>query len=287
MRLDDPSLFKFWNYNGGELGCRFLVDALTPNKYPKVLSARLNTPCSIMRLALAVDAINRAVFTFPQSLEIGYMPYARQDKIHAEGDPLAVKIAASMLDNLGFSEIHILDPHSDVTQACFSKTNLVIDNGSTYASMFMKNKIKDPNNSAIIIPDIGASKRSILWGNNVGITKYVQVHKQRDPITGNILGFKILDENPPEWWDNLTSVFLLDDICDKGGTFIGIMEHLLNQGINIKNKTHLYVSHGIFPENAIDSLLNWFTSIGSTNTWKEFDVQTQEKKNLFVQRWFD
>tara|TARA_R110002074_G_scaffold402324_1_gene606955 strand:- start:11633 stop:12496 length:864 start_codon:yes stop_codon:yes gene_type:complete len=287
MRLDDPKLFEFWKYNGGEIGCRFLSDGLSPAKFPQNLAVQMNSPCSIIKLAMAMDAIEKANVVAPRVLELGYMPYARQDKIHSKGDPLALKVMAKMIDSLGFEEVHILDPHSDVTQAAFTDTRVVVDPGTTWAYQFMKNKVDKPEECAIIVPDAGARKRAALWAKSVGITNFVQVDKNRDPKTGEILGFKILDNHSKDWWDTIKNVFLLDDICDKGGTFMGIMKQFLDEGIDLRERSHLYVSHGIFPDDTVDNLRKWFASVGTTNTWQEFDIQTQEKKNLFVQRWFD
>jgi len=287
MRLDDPVLFKFWNFNGGELGCRFDPDGLTASKYPEVLSARLNTPCSVMKVALAMDALDRANIPLPKVLEVGYMPYARQDKVHERGDPIAVKVVAKLIDSLGFNEIQILDPHSDVTAAAFTTTKVTVDPGTSWVSTFMKNKITDPSRTAIIRPDAGAEKRSNLWAKANDITNIIRVDKKRDPATGEIMGFELLGGTDPEWWKNIDNAFLLDDICDKGGTFMGISKAFYDAGVDLREKLHLYVSHGIFPGDTVDNLRKWFASVGTTNTWQEFDIRMQEEKNLFVQRWFD
>lgn len=278
LSLDNPKHFQFWDYNGGEIGCRFVC---TDNAVDCTsLGARLNSPQSLIKLVLAVDALKRNINKPLNTLDIGYMPYARQDKLHADGDGLSVQPIAGIIDNLGFKKVCILDPHSDVTLPCFTKTKAVISDGSHWFHKWYTSSSR--RNCVMVIPDAGAQKRVATWAKRVGIPYLVQAIKDRDPVTGQINSITIGDVDHIIW-DKIDNIIVADDICDRGGTFMGIAEALRLKGIDIKDRLHLYVSHGIFPGDSIDVLRTKFSSIATNNTCRDFDLRVQEEKGLFVQ----
>lgn len=105
----------------------------------------------------------------------------------------------------------------------------------------------------LIVPDAGAARKipKILEG------KVTYCEKKRDPVTGKLSEFIV-----PEIKTRLPMV-LVDDICDGGGTFIGIAEKL--QNYRKKNKLILYVTHGIFSK-GFEELLKYFDEIVTTNS---------------------
>src|SRR6266436_4439963 len=80
--------------------------------------------------------------------------------------------------------------------------------------------------------------------------------KLRDARTGELSGFGI--NNDIEEYEK---ALIVDDICDGGGTFIGLAE--LIHGINPGMELSLYVSHGIFSKGFVEldkQFVNIFTS---------------------------
>ena len=88
----------------------------------------------------------------------------------------------------------------------------------------------------------------------------VECSKKRNVKNGKLEGFKVYE-------DNLSGkdCLIVDDICDGGGTFIGLAEELKK-----KNAGHLYlaVSHGIFNK-GVDVLNKCFTKIYTTDSFRD------------------
>jgi ribose-phosphate pyrophosphokinase len=88
----------------------------------------------------------------------------------------------------------------------------------------------------------------------------VECSKSRDVKTGRLSGFKV-------YADDLQgrSCILVDDICDGGGTFIGLAKEL-----KAKNAGALYlaVSHGVFSKGT-DLLTEVFDHIFTTDSVQE------------------
>ena len=70
---------------------------------------------------------------------------------------------------------------------------------------------------------------------------------------------------------------VVDDICDAGGTFLGIAKMLNNY--NPTATLELVISHGIFSK-GIDELLKHYSTIYTTNSVKEQD-STLKTLNVF------
>ena len=66
----------------------------------------------------------------------------------------------------------------------------------------------------------------------------IECSKNRDVKTGKLTGFSVYTDDL-----NGKDCLIVDDICDGGGTFIGLAEKLKNKN---SGKLYLAVSHGIF-----------------------------------------
>jgi ribose-phosphate pyrophosphokinase len=90
----------------------------------------------------------------------------------------------------------------------------------------------------------------------------VECSKSRDVKTGKLTGFKVYAEDL-EGKDCL----IVDDICDGGGTFIGLAGELKK-----KNAGNLYlaVTHGIFSK-GFEELEKCFDKIFTTDSFKEIN----------------
>jgi ribose-phosphate pyrophosphokinase len=275
LNLENPKHFNFWDYNGGEIGCRVVCPLIGPID----VRARINSPAMLVKLILATDVIKRNHDGPLGDLYLGYMPYARQDKIHADGDGLSLQAIAQQIDILGYARIHILDPHSDVVLACFTRTKVVIDDGSKHFMNFMG--AKNPTRTAMVIPDVGAIKRCTTWAKVAGITNLIQALKNRDPATGDIKDITLQEEADLRGIDH---IIIADDICDRGGTFLGILA-ALNTAYPNRNipPVSLYVSHGIFPDETLEKLAHKFHGIGTTDTCRDFDLIACDPLNVFAQ----
>jgi ribose-phosphate pyrophosphokinase len=243
--------YEAFTFAGGELHIKLdttdLAESIT-------LTHRLNSFNDIGLLYLAVDALRRSGVK-RLDLFIPYFPAARQDRLMVEGEPLSVKVYADLINQLNVETVTILDPHSDVTPALLNRCVVV----SNHA--FIQKVIGIIGSDSLLIsPDGGALKKIYKVSEALNGMDVVECSKSRDVKTGRLSGFKV-------YADDLQgrSCIIVDDICDGGGTFIGLAKEL-----KAKNAGALYlaVSHGIFSKGT-EWLTEVFDHIFTTDSVKE------------------
>ena len=231
----------------------------------------------IMKLALAVDICRRENCMRKITLVMPFVPYARQDRIATEGDPFSIRVFAQFINKMDFDQVFITDPHSDVTPALINQS-VIIPQHKVAAHAVMRvyrwHRQCAPDQSkeiALVAPDLGAAKKIIALQDY--LYKTTQIHfpviqcdKKRDSDTGKITGFRILDGNPKD-----KHCFMVDDICDGGGTFLGLGYVIKKAGADNQS---LYVTHGIFSKGTNE--LGWlFENIFASDSFPTTDnVQT-------------
>ncbi len=182
-----------------------------------------------------------------ERLILPYVPGARQDRINFTGDVLFTSASvASLINDRPFNLVKILDPHSTTIRS-------FIRNVAEYPL----GKVADmlPNTyDGVIAPDKGAMRRAAVFAAAMGHRPLIQAEKQRDPSNGVLSGFAVKVEKGKHY-------LVADDICDGGGTFIGLAEKIKEQGAT----ADLYVSHGIFSKGT-KHLRQYYKNIYSTNS---------------------
>ena len=83
--------------------------------------------------------------------------------------------------------------------------------------------------------------------------------KSRNKATGEFIGFTVPD---PRLFET-NAVLIVDDICDGGGTFVGISKTLLDQ--EFVPRQGLYVTHGIFSK-GFENLNTHFEVVYTSNS---------------------
>lgn len=190
----------------------------------------------LFTLLLYVDALRRAGQTIT-SIDIPYIPCGRQDRVALPGEPLSIAVVASLINNLNVPRITTLDPHSDVTSALIERLHITTQEEFWWLKI---RKCMNPNkNVCLISPDAGALKKIYRLAQRVGsCVRVVECSKLRDLNTGALSDFHV-NAKSLECLDCV----IVDDICDGGGTFIGIAQLLRAKGA--KTVT-LCVTHGFF-----------------------------------------
>jgi ribose-phosphate pyrophosphokinase len=181
-----------------------------------------------------------------------------------KGEPLSVKVYADIINALNFKKVIVFDAHSEVTLAVLNNCELITNH------KFVEKVVQEIGNNVILIsPDGGALKKIYKVSEFLGGIEVIECSKSRDVKTGKLTGFKV-------YADDLQGkdCLIVDDICDGGGTFIGLAEELRNKNAG---KLYLAISHGIF-SNGFDDL-NCFERIFTTDSFKnmESDCLTQMK----------
>lgn len=246
--------YESFTFSGGEPHVK--IDSF-PTDNGVTITHRIQSFNDLGLLSIAVDALKR-MGTKEIDLFLPYFPGARQDRVMTEGESLTVKVYANIINNYGLSSITIFDPHSDVTPALLNNCS-VINNHS-----FISEVVKDlPDDLILISPDAGASKKIIKLATALQMNQVVECGKNRDVKTGALSGFKVpvadLKGKP---------CLIVDDICDGGGTFMGLAEELQQSNVG---ELFLAVSHGIFSKGT-QELDKYFKKIYTTDSFRSLDM---------------
>jgi ribose-phosphate pyrophosphokinase len=224
--------------------------------FPVTITHRINSFNDLGMICITVDALKR-MGVKEINLFIPYFPAARQDRVMIPGEPLSVKVYADIINAMALASVAVFDPHSEVTPALLNNC-ITVSNHE-----FIKQVIaKIGNDVKLISPDGGALKKIYKVSEFLGGAEVVECSKSRDVKTGKLFGFKVYSDDLGG-----ADCLIVDDICDGGGTFIGLAEAL-----KVKNagKLYLAISHGIFSK-GFDELGKYFEQIFTTDSIKEVD----------------
>lgn len=232
------------------------VDAGTTNAPISRLLVRQHNMDAFMTAMFMMDALAERGHAAPE-LVLPFVPGARQDRKNPEGDYLfTIKSIAGIINDRNFSRVTVVDPHSDVTPALIDRCRVV-----SAADCVTAGLKPFPSGTelwgAVVSPDAGSEKRSGAVAKALGLP-LVYGYKVRDVATGNLTGFG-LQEVPNEFKDR--PLLVVDDICDGGGTFIGLAAEIAKQDCT----ADLFVTHGIFAKGT-EELLTHYRRIFCTDT---------------------
>ena len=205
-----------------------------------------------------------------------YVPYfigGRSDRKFGEGQTNYLKnVICPIINSQGFSKVIVLDPHSDVLEACLN--NFVKINNFDLIRFSLSDIGGESSQTAIISPDAGALKKIYDVAKEFNIINVTTASKVRDMKTGNI----IRTELPTMDLRGIEHLIVIDDICDGGRTFIELAKA-------IKEITeipiYLIVTHGIFSAGYFE-LGKYFSGIYTTNSIKDIDTDIALVKQLNI-----
>ncbi|WP_343631450.1 ribose-phosphate diphosphokinase [Fluviicola sp.] len=259
--------FQVFTFAGGEPHIKINPDFDTTQAV--TVTHRLNSFHDLGILCLAADALQRMELELAQ-LIIPYFPAARQDRVMIKGEPLSVKVYADIINGLGFKKVTVFDAHSEVTPALLNKCDAVPNH--RFIAEVIKQIGKEP---LLISPDGGALKKIYKVSEFLNGLDVVECSKHRDVKTGKLEGFKVYSDDLGG-----RDCLVVDDICDGGGTFMGLAQELKKKNAG---KLYLAVSHGIFSKGVAD-LANYFDRIFTTDSFKELEHpnMTQIKLNQTI-----
>lgn len=272
--------YKSFKFEGGEPHIQLLGPIHLGEKV--VITTRITNGDDFILLALAVDALRNRMLEVgkvPIELILPYVPGARQDRIMNAGEPFTAKLYADFINNLKLDLVTILDPHSDVVVALLNNCK-VISNHEFVTSIMEDMGAKRLSQEVIIVsPDAGANKKSLKLIQYLDdrfdradsdSPNLVKCDKTREISTGKITNFEV-------YADDLKGVdcLIVDDICDGGGTFIGLAKELKKKNAG---KIFLAVTHGIFSK-GFRELNSHFSGIYTTDSFPNVD------NDQFMMRW--
>lgn len=254
--------FEAFTFAGGEPHIK-IKSNIAPEKV--TITHRITSFNDLGLVCMAVDALQRMGIKHIE-LFIPYFPAARQDRLMTTGEPLSVKVYANIINAMNLQKVQVFDPHSEVTPALLNHCETISNH------RFIEKVIHEIGNETLLIsPDGGALKKIYKVSEFLGGKEVVECSKSRDVKTGKLSGFKV-------YTDDLAgkNCLIVDDICDGGGTFIGLAEELKKKNAG---KLYLAISHGIFSK-GFDELSKHFDGIFTTDSFKEIDSEVVRQIKL-------
>lgn len=182
-------------------------------------------------------------------------------------------VICPIINSLNFESVTVLDPHSDVLEACLNNfkkiSNLELVKfafNSIYNIVSGETAYLKQDNCILVSPDAGASKKVYKLAEQIGYKgDIITCSKSRDE-QGQLSKVHV----PISYTGSITSTkkdyIIIDDICDGGATFINIAKQIKNASSDFK--IYLIVTHGIFSKGFIE-LYQYFDGIYCTNSYKD------------------
>ena len=171
-------------------------------------------------------------FPYIKSIDLTmfYLPNARMDRIHDQGEVFTLKWFADVINWLEFDRVEVLDVHSNVGAALLNR--VYVFNPREYIDEVIEQISKE--NLILYFPDAGSSKR---YSGLFSDIPYCYGEKNRDWNTGKILGLKIRDNGIDL---KGKKVLMIDDIISYGGSLYYSAKALKERCVD---RIYAYASH--------------------------------------------
>ncbi len=222
------------------------------------ITHRINSFNDLGLLLIATDALRRMDVKVIH-IFIPYFPAARQDRVMVLGESLSVKVYTDIINAQNYDQVTVFDPHSEVVPALLNNVKVI------HNYEFAKECLNIINEEVLLIsPDGGALKKIYKVSEYLGGIEVIECSKKRDVKTGQLSGFRVYKEDLEG-----KHCVIVDDICDGGGTFLGLAEVLKEKKAG---KLSLVVGHGIFSK-GVEVLKKSFDNVFTTNSCKDINVE--------------
>lgn len=231
----------------------FKMDNTINHKYPVTVKCRIRNGNELFLLLQVLDVLNR--HGMKPVVHIYYLLAARMDRVMNFGEPFTAKIVLDLLDK--YEALYfIADPHCP----CFINSHYGYEKFSQMGGVCCPIDIE-----YTCYPDDGSVERA---GGGWGHMLFCE--KERDVTTGSLSGFQIKN---PEDFKSGSSIKVLDDLCDGGGTFCGIIKEL--RKLN-PSKVVLQVTHAI-QKQGIEKVAALYDEVYITNSYHDWDKEDLPK----------
>ena len=247
------------------------------------INSRLNTFKDLELIICATAAVRNIKPTREIALYVPYFIGARSDRKFLDGGVNYLKqVICPIINSLNFVTVVVLDPHSDVLEACLNNYEKVNNHTLVkYSLSKIDNKNGAQDRICLVSPDAGAYKKIFDVAKKFGIENIITATKVRDMRSGNILRTEIPTLNQHA---DLKYV-IIDDICDGGRTFIELAKAI--KGSRPSAKVYLVVTHGIFTA-GFKELNQYFEGIYTTNSYvdvkdPEFSIKNDNNLHKLTQ----
>jgi len=236
-------LFSVTHYPSGEFHVALRPNVYSPGNHINILADDIRDFNGLGCLVSANDILSR--LRCEPKWFVPFFPFARDDRRNTSNDGFELGMAIKMVEHM---DITILDPHSDVAGMLKHIPQEVVVGHWQQCWGLWGEKV------CFIIPDAGAIKKANKF---IGSNPSVVCHKTRDTATGKLSGFGITSGEEHILGAHCV---IVDDICDGGGTFMGLAK-IIRQ--HKPAQLDLVVTHGLFTR-GINDLLGIFDQLYTT-----------------------
>lgn len=238
--------YKIIRFPDGEVHLQ--LDEINRKETSKVVMRIRNAEDLFLLMQLS-DILHRQEVVI-EELHIPYLMSMRCDRVFSFDRPFTLKIVGDVVKNVNARYVRIYEPHSsralDVSYG--GAVEIIVDYFLDGGSL-----------GHICFPDRGAQDRYGAYAPSNALL----CEKVRNVDTGVLEGFKVVN---PEVF-NGGEITLVDDLCDGGGTFIGLTTHL--RSLN-PTKLRLIVTHAV-QQKGIENVAKHFDEVIITNSYADWD----------------
>ena len=248
-------VYDIINFSDGEKHIKFITE-INRKDSVKVI-CRITSMDELFILMQVGDILNRMEVEW--ALVITYLMGMRMDRVMSFNEAFSLKIVAKTISDMHPDAVFVVEPHSD-------RTLKLISNSTPLMNHFAEAAMTDPeHNYMIVFPDAGAKLRyGEALENKVPM---MTCHKKRDPATGKLSGFGIDNPEVLNEYPECNAFFVIDDLCDGGGTFCGIADQLKELRPNFHRTlaiTHAVAARGIY------KVLDYYNDLFITNSYADW-----------------
>jgi ribose-phosphate pyrophosphokinase len=200
--------------------CRVRIEEDVESKNIFIIQA-LSNPVdeNLMELLLMGDAANRGEAQKIIAV-LPYHAYARQDRVHRQGECLSAQVVAKLIESVGFTKLITIELHNEAILGFF-KIPVVHLNGS---DIFIPEVEKIRRDVVVVTPDAGALKRAQKFAEKLDLPLAL-IEKKRDlSKPHSILSMRIVGDI-----QNKTAL-IIDDVIVTGGTLVNAAYLLKSHG---------------------------------------------------------
>lgn len=259
--------FKTFTFPDGQP--HFILETYEREFQSVVIETAIKSPSDLFLVLMASDVLRQHGYS-EVSLDIRYLMGARMDRAIDSMQPFSLQLVARFLNGGGFTKVRILDVHSEVATRLIRNSSNVLPHNVVHQVV---TTLGGFGNVTCVSPDAGAIPRVEALTTPYG---FVRCLKIRDPKDGKLSGFKVGDYNPNPNAQG-ENVLIVDDICDGGGTFVGLAKELRKAGAK---KVYLYVTHGIFSKGL--EALEGIDKIFTTNSYCQYATGREFQRTVVI-----
>lgn len=209
---------------------------------------RITNSDELFLLMQLSDILNRQCVSVDK-ITIPYLMTMRCDRLFSFEQPFSLKIVSNVINSFHAKQVVIIEPHS----------NTCLDLIKNSKAEYVIGKLVD-NDSIFCLPDKGAELR---YGSNGFIHQPIICTKKRDVGTGKLTGFEIEEIGD---YKGGNTIIVIDDLCDGGGTFVGIAKKLRELK---PSELTLAITHAV-QKDGIERVSGFYDKVIITNSYKDW-----------------